>query len=162
MIVKQTRLSGQASPRRRAHCRLRHPAAHRPHRQPAAATTRTTCCQTRRSRKRSSALSWLTATNPWTAEQISQILNERWAMSAYPRNLSTPRHHTVSWKTAPIIASYPSRSPTRTRRHSPRNAGDGHISKIGLAGSATCLCSAGRPGRRWFLKWQLRFGTSDR
>ena len=26
---------------------------------------------------------------PMTAEQISEILNERWAMSAYPRNLST-------------------------------------------------------------------------
>ena len=25
---------------------------------------------------------------PMTAEQISEILNERWAMSAYPRNLS--------------------------------------------------------------------------
>ena len=26
--------------------------------------------------------------DPMTAEQISEILNERWAMSAYPRNLS--------------------------------------------------------------------------
>ena len=107
------RLHGSSGARRRANPRLRHPALHRPHRRQQQPRRRLPASR----HPLKEALFRLILANgnqPMTADQISETLTQRWAMSAYPRNL-TPHVINRILENSANYCIIPLDSPTRTR-----------------------------------------------